>query len=417
MTIANRSLSVWLLRFVAGGMLFCLPGCADSCSIVNTKFGVFERKTILWGNSGAGQGFSQPAYLKFGPDGKLYVTTYESTLWVLTLDNENDVAAVEKYQPLGDDQMLTGFAFDPDAPANSPVIYVVSCTSPIYKTADFTGRISRLSGAGFSQVDNLVMGLPRSYENHMTFACEFGPDGRLYICQGGNTNHGLPKSGAFGNREESALSAAILVADVKHPDFSGINDVQVFAPGLRNPYGLCWHSNGNMYVEDQGGNKTFGGRPDADCTGAIDVNDNFPDELNLVRSGYYYGHPNPARGQCTWEADLLDGTPYAAPLATYAVGSVVTGLAEYKSAANGGALLGALLLPGFLDGKIYYTILQADGLGVTDVGVFAQTYNNPIDLTVGPGGAIFIAEAGGSLEYGGTGPSKITVLAPSEPAP
>ena len=50
-------------------------------------------------------------------------------------------------------------------------------------------------------------------------------------------------------------------------------EVEIFARGLRNPYGFCWNNQGEMFATDNG--------PDADA----------PEELNLVERGKHYGFP------------------------------------------------------------------------------------------------------------------------------
>ena len=401
---------------VSFAMACLIGGCCFFPGAITGKFGTFNKVVILTGGSDQAPDFNQPAYIRFGPDGRLYVTTYDGALWALTLDSEKEVTKVDVYRPIAD-RMYSGLAFDPDSTANAPVLYLTHNAQPLYEADDFTGAVSRLSGPNFSDVADLIQGLPRSFENHMTFALAFGADGRLYIAQGGNTNHGLPAPGSvFGDRPESELSAALLVADVKAAGFDGLDDVEVYAPGLRNTYGLCLHSNGKMYVEDQGGNKGLGGRPGPNGVGSINVDVNLPDELNCILPDRFYGHPNPARGEFEWRADLADGTPHSPPLIEFPMGSVVTGLSEYNSSANDGSLQGALLLPGFLDGSVHYVLLSADGETATEQGILAFGFVNPLDVTVGDDGTIYVLEAGGTLEFGGTGPAKITALIPQEPS-
>jgi glucose/arabinose dehydrogenase len=76
----------------------------------------------------------------------------------------------------------------------------------------------------------------------------FGPDGMIYLAIGGNTNAGLP-SAFFRMLDEMSLGAAILKIA---PTPGG--DVSVYATGLRNPYDLVWHSNGQLYANDNGAN-------------------------------------------------------------------------------------------------------------------------------------------------------------------
>lgn len=79
---------------------------------------------------------------------------------------------------------------------------------------------------------------------------EFGNDGELYIQNGGNTNAGVPgKLSSREQQDEDWFSAATLVArGVNKPGFNGNLQynaggfqtggfsVEVFAPGMRNPF-------------------------------------------------------------------------------------------------------------------------------------------------------------------------------------
>jgi glucose/arabinose dehydrogenase len=86
---------------------------------------------------------------------------------------------------------------------------------------------------------------------------------------GSNTNRGLPgKSSRSGQLIESFYSSSNVVARMASPGFNGaiqyntltdgIPDnnvgVEVFVPGLRNPFGLVLHSNGYLYATDNGPN-------------------------------------------------------------------------------------------------------------------------------------------------------------------
>ena len=101
----------------------------------------------------------------------------------------------------------------------------------------------------------------------------FGNMGELYINIGSNTNGGVPGSlSGSGRLKENYFSAATNVANLGHPSFDGFIEynalddgspinttgVSVFAPGLRNPYGLTLHSNGNLYGTDNGPNTGYG---------------------------------------------------------------------------------------------------------------------------------------------------------------
>ena len=101
----------------------------------------------------------------------------------------------------------------------------------------------------------------------------FGNRGELYINIGSNTNGGVPgRLSGSGIMKENYFSAATNVANLAHPMFDGFIEydalddgspvnatgVSVFAPGLRNPFGITLHSNGNLYGTDNGPNTGYG---------------------------------------------------------------------------------------------------------------------------------------------------------------
>lgn len=105
-------------------------------------------------------------------------------------------------------------------------------------------------------------------------AIVFGDNGEIYINIGSNTNGGVPgRISGSGLLIENFYSASIVRAQLSLPTFNGAiqydapNDgnptssavgVDVFAPGLRNPFGLVLHSNGYLYATDNGPNTGYG---------------------------------------------------------------------------------------------------------------------------------------------------------------
>ena len=79
----------------------------------------------------------------------------------------------------------------------------------------WSGTITRLtlqgSGADYTVASeqDLVIGLPRSRENHGINGIDFGPGNWMYFTVGGNTNFGQPSS-FFSSLPEYYLSAAFL---------------------------------------------------------------------------------------------------------------------------------------------------------------------------------------------------------------
>ncbi|WP_049899799.1 malectin domain-containing carbohydrate-binding protein [Halococcus agarilyticus] len=341
------------------------------------------------------QGFSagNPTALEWGPDDRLYVSTQGGSVYVLDIERngENSYQVVNEVQidavkdiPNHDDlgniesesnRQITGLTVG--GTADQPVVYVGSSDPEIDVGQDDddtdtnSGAISRLTinpgSDGVLQAsevthDVMVLGLPRSEENHATNGLDLTADGdTLYVAQGGHTNKGAPGDN-FGHTPEYALSAAVLEIDLAqiennheakslqsensaYPDLDylysiptikggalpfGGNDgenqaklieggpVQVYSPGYRNPYDLVLTEDGQLYVSDHGPNGGWGGQP-ADANGNI-VSDaasvtNHPNEagsystndqlVGPVQEGDYAGHAAPIRANPT-QADIYD---------------------------------------------------------------------------------------------------------------
>ncbi|RLM53929.1 choice-of-anchor D domain [Halobellus sp. Atlit-31R] len=340
------------------------------------------------------QGFGQAPLtaLEFGPDGRLYVAKQNGMVYALnvTRNGPNDYAVESQeaidavqaipnhddtgtYVPGESSRQVTGLTVG--GTASEPVVYVSSSDPTIGVGTDDddtdtnSGAISKLTvdwnGDGtLAGVDHTVMvlGLPRSEENHATNGLDLSADGdTLYVAQGGHTNKGAPGDN-FGHTPEYALSAAVLSIDLAqiennydeknlenydsdYPsvDFlyaiptiqtddatdgddlpfggnDGVNmakwveggPVQVYSSGYRNPYDLVLSEDDQLYVIDNGPNGGWGGQPVSE--GASGVCTNEPneagsygtgDQLHIATQGSYGGHAAPIRANPTG-ADIYD---------------------------------------------------------------------------------------------------------------
>ena len=113
----------------------------------------------------------------FGPDGKLYLGTYNGLLARLTM-NENYTAVVESFVvsiTSAPQRAILGIAFDPnDVGQAHPAVY---CTSSqfFHKESNsssglaINGKIHKISGANLNLVEDLIIGLPVSDHDHGTY--------------------------------------------------------------------------------------------------------------------------------------------------------------------------------------------------------------------------------------------------------
>ncbi|WP_236037996.1 carbohydrate-binding protein [Belnapia arida] len=314
----------------------------------------FTTQMLLDGFTDGAGGFTT---VEFGPDGKLYVATITGEIyrWAVNSDGSIDKGSKESlildYFSQGADRRgIIGFTFDPENPNTIWVSdnYPIPRENKAFDTPEFSGRISKITlgtNGSFTgaTAEAYVTGLPRSGGDHVTNSLEFranpnaGAAGEpaylLYLSQGSNSAAGSP-DGAWGNRPERLLNAAVLEIDPRrdapgagfdvrtepvsaptttnpassfnangtypgfYNPFAPDAVLKIFATGIRNAYDLVWHSNGQLYAPTNG--TASGGRtPDDPAQAGSQVISNSPkqyDYLFTVEEGKYYGHPNPLRG-------------------------------------------------------------------------------------------------------------------------
>lgn len=397
-----------------------------------------------------------------GPDGKLYAGTLTGEIVRFpinadgTLGTGQVITTVQQHD--GGNRTVLGLTFDPGATASNPILWITDNYqfTGAANVPDWSSKIVRLSGANLETARDYVVGLPRSVRDHETNSIAFGPDGAMYITQGSNTAMGAP-DGAWGNRPEHALNAAVLRLDLAKLGTALPLDVQteeggtydplvagapltIYASGVRNAFDLVWHSNGHLYLPTNG-SAAGGNAPGtpttlpAACQNRVDLGANGPytgpsvpgiannaqteeDWVFNVVQGGYYGHPNPAR--CEWAMNGANPTSGADPfeVGAYPVGTrpdrnyrsggvydlgahySPDGAIEYKGNAFGGALNGKLLVVRYSVGKDIIA-LSPDGpngtITAVQVGITGLTgFNDPLDVTEDTAtGNLYVTELSG----------------------
>jgi hypothetical protein len=406
--------------------------------------------------------------LAIGPDHKLYAATMDGEIVRFPLNADGTTGTPEILSGLvtaeGGPRTIIGLVFDPGATAANPVLWVSHGVATFNNAPDWTGKISRLSGANLDTVQDFVVGLPRSIRDHMTNSLAFGPDGALYVAQGSNSAMGSPDS-AWGNRLEHVLNAAVLRIDVgaissppldvktgdggTYDPFAAAAPLTIYASGLRNSYDLVWHSNGQLYVPTNG--SAAGGNTPAtpsplpsSCTSRVDGGTNGAytgpsvpgltfvqsaqsDFLFRVMKNGFYGHPNPSR--CEWV--MNGGNPTSAKdpgqVGAYPEGTLPDrnwrgaaydfglhyspdGAIEYKGGVFGGLLDGKLMVARYSAGDDIIVLTPGGpNLNIVDAqtGITGLTgFVDPLDLTEDNStGFLYVSELGAG---------RITLLRPND---
>ena len=367
----------------------------------------------------------------WGPDGRLYVGTRGGTIVAYTFDdnyNVTDSQNITTLEGLSNHEIL-GIAFNPFENDGSELKLYVSHSeleanketypsqggSGFNELVDFSpysGEVSILSGANFSQREILVDNIGVSNHDHGVNGLAFDGNGDLLITVGSNTNAGVADDD-IGGLDESPLTAAILKAEITKPNFNGNiqyqlpadwvapeglqiedpvtsqgfggivdivpgSDVSVYAPGLRNPYDLVYTTQGIVYATENNANSGFGDESTSATTQRPFTLQPL-NELNVIEEGNYYGNPNRNRGrnddrQNVYYPSFADSNgDYTAPIAEF--GEPVNGIAEYRSTTFSEQLRGNLLAIDFNDG-VQNIELSADGRQVQNYSYLTTEAGN-----------------------------------------
>ena len=219
----------------------------------------------------------QPVRLAVDGDSKrVYVLSVQGHIWGLNRETGElqSVLRGEAYiDPKRGDPNCVGMAFD-----RQRRLYLV------VNQRDESGAIVTNQVTIFRTASPVIAGQPvvpkpwfqTSYPwgigpfNHGVGNIALGPDGNLYVASGSRTDGNEPgENPRYWKGGEHELTACIwrLNPAMEPPA------LEIYARGLRNPYGFCWNDRGEMVATDNG--------PDADA----------PEELNVIERGRHYGFP------------------------------------------------------------------------------------------------------------------------------
>ncbi|MEM6766438.1 MAG: Ig-like domain-containing protein, partial [Bacteroidota bacterium] len=421
-----------------------------SCAVINPSDITFTK----YQGVATGDGYTS---LDIGPEGKLYGLTIGGEIhrWDMTGTTLSNKEVITTLVDARGARAAIGLVFEPTNDG-SLIAWVTHSSGGLQNAPTWDGNLSRLTGDDLENEELVLTNLPRSIRDHLTNSLEFGPDGALYFNQGSNSAMGAP-DGAWGNRPERLLSAAVLrldidllpnnlPLDVQTVDGNGSYDpfavnapLTIFAEGIRNAYDLVWHTNGQLYIPTNGsaaGGNTPTSNPNDQNYIAPNPNYSYSgptipyiggiqptqfDYLFRVVANGYYGHPNPLRAKYVLnggDADVNNaGYNGVAPDAGY-LGFAYNfdrnkspnGVIEYRSNAFGGALQGRILVVRYSQNDDII-VLEPGGSNLDIVneieGIPGFTgFSNPLDLIEDVStGNIYVSEYGAN---------RITLITPDQ---
>jgi len=171
---------------------------------------------------------------------------------------------------------LLGIALHPNFPSNHHMYVFLT----YYDDGDLWNKILRITESEnkLQNAEVILDKIPGSSFTNGGFI-KFGPDEKLYVGTGtvSDTSH-LPQ-------DLDSLSGKILRIndDGTFPDDNPFPNSPIYSLGHRNPQGMTWDDDGNMFVAESGPEKN--------------------DEINLILSGKNYGWPEQ---QCSGNVDFED---------------------------------------------------------------------------------------------------------------
>jgi glucose/arabinose dehydrogenase len=306
-------------------------------------------------------GLTSATAMEFAPDGRLFVSEKDGRLRVV----KNGVLLPTPFLTLSvateSERGLLGIAFDPNFATNRFVYVYYTRSTPTIKN-----RVSRFTASTV----NPDIGEPNSElvildeiasdaGNHNGGAIHFGLDGKLYIAvgDGGSTPSNSQSLNTLSGKLLRINPDGSIPSDNPFIGVPGARG-EVWALGLRNPY-------------------TFAIDP---VSGKIHINDvgqSTWEEVNLGAAGANYGWPV-CEGVC--------GNPsYTNPIHTYgrSVGQAITGGAFYRGNQFPSLYTGSYFFSDYIGGWIKRMDTNNQ---VTD---FWEPNNGPVDLKVGPDGALY----------------------------
>jgi len=362
------------LLIVAGLGLFYYTYVADRGPGVRLSDGLFDAfrdDVVDYEVQEVATGLEVPWSIAFTSEDRMLVTERAGRLRVL--ENGQLIAkplhVFPEVSTIGEEGLMA-IAVDPDYANNRYLYFSLAYESEngmFVKIVRFTDEGSSLSN------ETIILDAIPAARYHAGCRIGFGPDGKLYITTGDSFDRKLAQK-----LDSLAGKTLRINADGTVPSDNPFEGSPIWSYGHRNPQGLAWDTNGQMYVSEHGPSVIDGPRGG--------------DEVNRIEKGANYGWP------LVSHEGALEGTE--PPLEVFTPAEAPASLMIYLGDAlpqfKGNLFFGALVGEGIVrmipddegfkiekihsdygrirevaqgpDGSVYFTTSNRDGRGKPNAG-------------------------------------------------
>lgn len=347
------------------GLVAALPLSAAPASLAHLQLAHTALDVAI-----VADGFDAPFDLAWGPDGRLWCTQLDGTVW--RIDPATGAKEAVLHLPgvfYRKSHGLLSTAFHPWFDT-APYVYLHYVYQVPTKGADeiVRSRIVRCrwDGTRLGAAETILDDIPgKAFHNGSRLA--FGPDGKLYLSLGD------AGEGAAVTMDPARLSGKILRLnpDGSIPADNPFPGSPVWTVGHRNVQGLAFAPGGRIYASEHGPN-----------------ND---DEINLLVAGHNYGWPT-IEGFIDKPGEIAaaQGKAITEPLHTWTPTVAPSGLAYYDSPAIP-EWRHTLLLANLKGRALRQLELSPDGDQITREHIFLQLRLGRIrDVVVAPDGDVYL---------------------------
>lgn len=357
-----------LLALALSALVNCSPNSAETIAELQAPAVIQDAN---FADSVFISGLQGPTTMTFAPDGRLFVSEKDGSLRVIKNGQLLTTPFFTVTVDTGNERGLMGVAFDPNFSTNNYLyVYYTSTAGSIHN------RLSRFTANGDVAVTGSELVLADfpalGAANHNGGAVHFGMDGKLYVSIGENavSSNAQSMTTPLGKMLRFNADGSIPTDNPFYGSTTGLNRA-IWALGLRNPF-------------------TFEVQPGTGTIFINDVGEGGWEEINRGQAGANYGWP-------TTEGSFIGHPEFMQPFFAYPhgagteAGNCITGGAFYNPAVQA--------FPSSYIGEYFFADYNNNWIRrinpTTGVGsLFAAGVSGPVDLDVGPDGALYYLARG-----------------------